>query len=234
MSTTVVALLPMKMNSERIRDKNFRVFNGKPLFRWILDTLLGIDEIDTVIINTDAREMLVRSGLPESKRVCIRDRDHNICGDLVSMNEIIADDVANTTADIYLMTHVTNPLLNATTIKAALHKFSLAHENDTADSLFSINRFRARFYREDGAPINHNPANLVRTQDLEPWYEENSNLYIFTPKSFASTRSRIGKRPMLFETPRLQSIDIDTPDDWELAEIVCRHLYPTQSTIEIQ
>jgi CMP-N-acetylneuraminic acid synthetase len=42
----IVALLPMKANSERVRGKNFREFNGKPLFRWILDTLLSVEEID--------------------------------------------------------------------------------------------------------------------------------------------------------------------------------------------
>jgi CMP-N-acetylneuraminic acid synthetase len=45
-SSRVVALLPLKANSERVRGKNFRDFDGKPLFRWILDTLLSVDEID--------------------------------------------------------------------------------------------------------------------------------------------------------------------------------------------
>ena len=54
----IVALLPMKANSERVKGKNFKIFNSKPLFRWMLDTLLAIKEIDQVIINTDAREIL--------------------------------------------------------------------------------------------------------------------------------------------------------------------------------
>ena len=79
---------------------------------------------------------------------------------------------------------------------------------------------QTRFYREDGSPVNHDPDNLIRTQDLEPWFEENSNLYIFSAESFAATGARIGKRPILFETPRLDSLEIDTQEDWDLAELV--------------
>jgi CMP-N-acetylneuraminic acid synthetase len=220
----IVALLPMKANSERVKQKNFRVFHGKPLFRWILDTLLSLDEITTVIINTDARSILAEKGLKGSERVLIRDRKPEICGDMVSMNLVLADDVANVPADVYLMTHTTNPLLGRESIRKALTTFMDAKSNGT-DSLFTVNKFQTRFYRKDGSPINHDPDNLVRTQDLEPWYEENSNLYIFTRDSFAATNARIGKKPLMFETPRLESIDIDDQTDWDIAEIAAQYLH---------
>jgi CMP-N-acetylneuraminic acid synthetase len=71
--------------------------------------------------------------------------------------------------------------------------------------------------------VNHDPNNLIRTQDLEPWFEENSCLYIFSADSFTATNARIGRKPVHFETPALESIDIDTPDDWFLAEAVAKH-----------
>ena len=120
MSQKVVALLPMKANSERVKGKNFRQFNKKPLFRWILDTLLEVAEIDQVVINTDARHILAENGLTDSERVMIRDRKPEIYGDMVSMNLVLADDVKNVDADIYLMTHTTNPLIRADTIRRAL------------------------------------------------------------------------------------------------------------------
>lgn len=220
----VVALLPMKAHSERVRGKNFRDFNGKPLFRWVLDTLLSVREIDQVIINTDARSILVDHGLVDSARVMIRDRKPEICGDLVSMNKVLADDVENVTADIYLMTHTTNPLLSAETIRRALAAFVAARAEGRADSLFSVDKVQTRFYRADASPVNHDPNNLVRTQDLEPWYEENSNLYLFTRESFRATQARIGKRPLLFESPRLESIDIDDQEDWLFALAAARCL----------
>jgi CMP-N-acetylneuraminic acid synthetase len=214
----------MKANSERVRGKNFREFCGKPLFRWILDTLLEVDEIDQVIINTDAREILTSNGLTDTDRVTIRDRRPEICGDFVSMNLVIADDLANVDADVYLMTHTTNPLMSAGTVRQALAAFREAQAQGRADSLFTVDKVQTRFYRADASPVNHDPNNLVRTQDLEPWYEENSNLYIFTRDSFAKTNARIGAQPMMHEGPVFESIDIDTPQDWDLAVVAARYM----------
>lgn len=224
MRRRIVALLPMKANSERVKGKNFREFNGKPLFRWILDTLLAVEEIDQVVINTDARHILAENGLTDGDRIVIRDRKPEICGDMVSMNLILTDDVENVDADIYLMTHTTNPLMSASTVRGALTAFQNAQEEGATDSLFTVDKIQTRFYREDCSPVNHDPDNLLRTQDLEPWFEENSNLYIFTRDSFAKTNARIGKQPMLFESPRFESIDIDTPDDWDFAVVAADYL----------
>lgn len=216
----IVALLPMKANSERVRGKNFRSFNGKPLFRWILDTLLAIEEIDQVVINTDAREILAENGLVDSDRVMIRDRKPDICGDFVSMNLVLADDVASIPADIYMMTHTTNPLLSIASVKGALDLYRKGRVEGMGDSVFTVNKFQTRFYRADGSAINHDPDNLIRTQDLEPWFEENSNLYVFSAESFASTHARIGKKPLMYEMGRTESVDIDDQESWYLAEAV--------------
>jgi CMP-N-acetylneuraminic acid synthetase len=219
-----VALLPMKANSERVRGKNFRDFCGKPLFRWMLDTLLDVPEIDAVVINTDARHILAENGLVERDRVIIRDRRPEICGDLVSMNLVIADDVANIDAETYLMTHTTNPLMSADTVSKALAAYREGVAAGRCDSLFTVDKVQTRFYRADGSAVNHDPDNLIRTQDLEPWYEENSNLYIFNRDSFAKTNARIGKQPMMHEGPFFESIDIDTPQDWDFAVVAARFL----------
>lgn len=213
----IVALLPLKANSTRVKGKNFRDFNGKPLFRWVLDTLLSLREISKVVINTDARNILEKHGLRASRRVIIRDRKPELCGDDVNMNLVLADDVASVPASFYVMTHITNPLLTADTIKTAIKKFTDPDNKRKFDSLFTVNRFQARFYRGDGSPVNHDPNHLIPTQELEPWYEENSNLYIFTAESFAKTKARIGERPMMMETPSDKSIDIDEVEDWKIA-----------------
>lgn len=210
----------MKANSQRVKGKNFRSLHGKPLFRWVLDSLLAIDTIDQVIINTDARHILAENGLTDSDRVMIRDRKPELCGDLVSMNLILADDIAAVEAQTYLMTHTTNPMLSSDTISRALVEYQTSVAAGKADSLFTVNKIQTRFYRADCSPVNHDPDNLIQTQDLEPWYEENSNLFIFSKSSFAKTDARIGKQPMMFETPGLESVDIDTPDDWDMAEAV--------------
>jgi len=210
----------MKAHSARVKGKNFRLFAGKPLFRWILDSLLAIPEIEKIVINTDARGILADHGLVDTDRILIRERKPELCGDFVSMNKVLADDVANVPAALYLMTHTTNPLLSSLSITRALLAYEKARTTDGADSLFTVNKFQTRFYRQDGSAVNHDPNNLIRTQDLEPWLEENSNLYLFTGASFAATNARIGKKPVMFETPRRESADIDDQEGWEIAEML--------------
>ncbi len=216
----IVALLPMKAHSERVSGKNFRELAGKPLFRWVLDTLLSVEEIDLVVINTDARKILEDKGLQAGSRVLVRDRKEELLGDFTSMNLILEDDINAEPADLYLMTHTTNPLLSAATIRHALDR--LVTDEGGSDSLFTVNRFQTRFYRADLSPVNHDPDNLIRTQDLEPWFEENSCLYIFSRESFRKTRARIGEKPMMFEMSRNESIDIDEQEDWDMAEALAQ------------
>lgn len=215
-----VALLPMKAHSARVPGKNFRKFAGKPLFRWILDTLLEAPQIELVVINTDARAILADHGLTSTERILIRDRRPEICGDMVSMNKVLADDVKSVSANTYVMTHTTNPLLSSATLRHALEKYQSVRADGSGDSLFTVNRLQSRFYRSDASAVNHDPSNLIRTQDLEPWFEENSHLYIFSGESFSRTSARIGTKPVLSETPRIESFDIDDEDGWKLAEIV--------------
>ena len=146
------------------------------------------------------------------------------------MNLVLADDVANVPADIYLMTHTTNPLISNDTIQKALIVYQDALLSDEADSLFTVNKVQVRFYREDCSPVNHDPDHLLPTQNLEPWFEENSNLYIFTRESFAKTKARIGKKPLMFETPSFESIDIDTSQDWDFALVAARYMLEQSKT----
>lgn len=220
MPKKIVALLPMKAHSERVIGKNFKQLVGKPLFKWILDTLLSVEQIDAIVINTDAKTQLLDCGLLESDRVIIRERKTSLCGDHMSMNAILADDIAAIDAEHYLMTHTTNPLMSKATIQSALDAYL---SNKQFDSLFTVNKQQTRFYNQDVVPINHDPKNLIRTQDLAPWFEENSCLYLFNRHSFAKTGARIGLKPQFFVTPKLESIDIDEPEDWLMAQAIIEH-----------
>ena len=132
----VLALLPMKAESERVKGKNFRVFGNKPLFRWILDTLYDLEIIDKIVINTDARSILAKKGLLEDDRIIIRDRPLKICGNEVSMNKIINDDINNFDSDIYLMTHTTNPFLSKSSIENAILKFQDPYQKKNRLNVF--------------------------------------------------------------------------------------------------
>jgi CMP-N-acetylneuraminic acid synthetase len=215
----VVALVPFKVNSERVPRKNFRILGDKPLYAWIIDTLIKVPQIEKIVINTDARHLIDETACLKTDKVIIRSRPEAICGDLVSMNKVIEDDLQNISATTYIMTHTTNPFLSVESISAGLERYQKGLR-DGYDSLFSVKKIQTRLYTQDGCPVNHDPKQLVRTQDLPPLFEENSNLYVFSSESFGNSGARIGKTPILFETPMNESMDIDTEDDWIAAEML--------------
>ena len=211
----------MKGNSERVPNKNLKIFNGKPLYHSIIKSLQLSNYISQIVINTDSQ--LIKSDIVTNfPFIVIIDRPFEIQGDLVSMNEIIAYDLKKIEGDIFLQTHSTNPLLTTETIDRAIGMFSNNKDND---SLFSVTRLQSRFYWKNGLAINHDPNVLLRTQDLDPIFEENSNFYIFTKTSFSNSgNTRIGKKPLMFEVEKIQAIDIDDQQDFEIAEMIGKTL----------
>jgi len=220
MTIAVVAFVPMRHSSERVPGKNYRPFNGVPLFHRIVSTLLAVERVTTVVIDTDSpvvREQ-AESTFPS---VLVIDRPDHLLGGHVPMTEVLRHDAQQVPSDWYLQTHTTNPLLRPETIDAALDR--LESDAEGRDSLFSVTRWQTRLYAADGSPLNHDPDVLLRTQDLPPVYEENSNLYLFTAAQIAAGR-RIGERPILFEIDPLEAVDIDVEADFVLAEALDRHL----------
>jgi len=219
MSLSVVAFVPMRHSSERVPGKNYRPFNGVPLFHRIVSTLLSVDRITKVAIDTDSPT--VKEQVAESfPMVDVIDRPEHLLGGHTPMTDVLQYDASQVRSEWYLQTHTTNPLLRASTIDAALDR--MEELADHRDSLFSVTRLQTRLYAADGSPLNHDPNVLLRTQDLPPIYEENSNLYLFTAEQIAKGR-RMGDHPILFEIDPLEAVDIDEEPDFVLAEALDRH-----------
>lgn len=210
----LVAVVPMRHNSERVPGKNYRDLGGKPLFHWIVDTLLAVSTIDEVVIDTDSPTIIddVAKAYPDV-RVLLRP-EHLRAGE-IAMNDVLLNTAEQVNADVLLQTHSTNPFLSAATVESAIARFN-AKEND-CDSVFGVTRLQARLWTADGKAVNHDPAVLLRTQDLDPIYLENSCFYIFTPEILRERGNRIGARPLLVETPPMEAIDIDEESDFQLA-----------------
>ncbi len=218
-SPRIVALVPMRHHSERVPGKNYRNFAGKPLYAWIVETLLAVPEIAEVVVDTDSP--VIMAGLREAyPRVRVLERPEHLRDGRIPMNEVLLHDTAQVPADFYLQTHSTNPLLRPETVRRAVQTF-LAN-TPAYDSLFGVTRLQTRLWDALARPINHNPAILLRTQDLPPIYEENSCIYIFTRTLLETRRNRIGERPYLFEIPAEEAWDIDEPLDFEIAEFLMR------------
>jgi CMP-N-acetylneuraminic acid synthetase len=207
----------MRHHSQRVPGKNYRLLAGKPLFHHIIETLLAVPEVNDVVVDTDSTE--VQEGLRRHfPSVKIIDRPEHLRADDVPMNEILIHDTGQVQADIYLQTHSTNPLLKAETLSKAI-QFLLANY-PVRDSLFSVTRLQTRLYDQHGRAINHNPNELIQTQDLPPVYEENSCIYLFTRENLVARKHRISGKPLLFEIDADEAWDIDEELDFAICDFL--------------
>ena len=209
----------MRHHSQRVLGKNYRLLAGKPLYQYIVETLLAVPEISQVVVDTDSDP--IRQGLRRAfPSVCVVDRPEPLRADTVSMNDILLHDSSLVQADFYLQTHSTNPLLRSETISRAIQAFLADYP--AHDSLFSVTRLQTRLYDQAGRALNHDPNVLIQTQDLPPVYEENSCLYLFTRENLARRCNRIGERPLMFEIEAAEAWDIDEELDFAITEFLMK------------
>ena len=209
----------MKANSERIPSKNMRLLCGRPLFDWILDALNESGVIDEIIINTDSEE--IANNAKKYFNVTIHMRPDYLF--YINSNEafqIMGYDLKHVEGEYFIQTHSTTPLIRPITIKKAIETYFENIKNN--DSLFSVSPWQKRIYDNKGAGLNHDPAKLIKTQNLHPVYEENSCIYIFSRESFFGNKNRLGKTPYMYSMDKFESVDIDGNYDFILAETIMR------------
>ncbi|ORA68898.1 hypothetical protein BST23_02720 [Mycolicibacterium elephantis] len=209
----------MRHSSERVKGKNYRPLGGKPLFRHIVDALLASESVAQVVIDTDSPVIIehAKANLPE---VMVLERPKHLRDGAIAMNDVLENTLSQIDGEFFLQTHSTNPFLRSGTIDHAVKYFF----NKGVDSLFTATPMQARFWRDSEHPVNHDPAVLLRTQDLKPLYLENSCLYIFRRGPFLSERNRITKKRAIYPMSALEAIDIDTEEDWDIAAALMEHL----------
>ena len=217
----VTAIIGVKEKSQRVPNKNLRKLDNKPLYSWLLDTLVSIDEITEILISIEGCSLLkkIESDYRNSNRIRVFERDEDLIGHETPMTDIINSLVEYSTTNTILNTHVTNPFLSKSSIKSAIDLF-----NKEQKPVFSVNSYQSRFYDKALNPINHNLNELKQTQDLDIMYEENSCLYIFDKKEFFLNKVRIFSNSIAYPLNKIEAIDIDTLEDWDLAEIIAKGL----------
>ena len=212
----IVAVVPMKLNNRRLPQKNTKAFtNGRPLCYYILSTLLKITEIEEVYVycsNPDIKGY-IPDGVKYLKRSEMLDQD------TTKMNEVLKAFAKDVPADIYVMTHTTAPFISEISIKKGLD----AVVSETFDSSFAAKKLQDFLWR-DGVPFNYDLENIPRTQDLPPLYEETSGFYIYRENVINEMGRRIGNKPYIVEIGEVESIDIDEPEDFMIADAIYNFL----------
>jgi CMP-N-acetylneuraminic acid synthetase len=222
----ITALVPMRHQSIRVPEKNYRLLAGKPLYSYILQTLLNCPEISQIAVDTDS-PVLAEGITRNFPQVKIIDRPENLRADTVPMNDILLYDCGLIKADMYLQTHSTNPLLKTESITGAIQAFLAKREQ--YDSLFAVTKLQTRLWDASGKPLNHDPGILLRTQDLPPVFEENSCIYLFNGQILAERRNRLGYKPLMYEISADEAWDIDDELDFEVVESLMLHRQKTSS-----
>ncbi len=204
----------MRHSSERVPGKNYRPLGGKPLYHHVVEALLATPSVGEVIIDTDSELIFAdaASHLPNARLV---ERPPHLRDGHTPMNDVLAHTLEHASFDAVMQTHSTNPFVRPATFETAIRRF---FEDDDCDSVFGVTRIQGRLWTKDLQPVNHDPAILARTQDLDPIYLENSCFYVFTKQSFATAGNRLGLRPRAVEVDALEAVDIDEEVDFRLAE----------------
>jgi len=214
-SMKIVLFIPIKLNNQRLPGKNLMPLNGRPLCNYILETAGGINSIDEKYVYCSDEKILNYISKPWQFLM----RDPYLDGSQVKGTEILEHFIKDVQADIYILTHATQPFTKAESIEFALNKVV----NEGYDSAFSAVMIQDYcWYR--GTPLNYSMDNLVTTQDLEPIYMETGAFFIFRREVFDKFHRRIGENPYMHIVDEFERIDIDTADDFALAEAVAEYL----------
>ncbi|MBO7344029.1 MAG: acylneuraminate cytidylyltransferase family protein [Alistipes sp.] len=206
-----VAFVPIRLNSQRVEGKNLRELGGRPLMAYLLETLTRVENIDEVYVYCS--NPAVKPYLP--KGVKFLQRDERLDQNTTLGEEIYDAFTREVEADVYILAHATSPFIRPSTIANAVAQV----ESGEYDSAFSAERVQT-FTWWQGKPLNYTFERVPRTQDLEPVYVETSAFFVFRKDVWREKHRRIGERAYMAVTDRIESMDIDNPDDFLLAEAI--------------
>lgn len=212
----VVALIPIKLGSKRVPNKNIKPFyDGTPLMHFIQKACLNAKNVDEVYIycSDEAVQEYVLPAVKFLKRPAYLDNDD------MNANDIIREFIKTVDADIYVNAHTTSPFAKPETIDECVASVA----SGKYDSAFCAESIRT-FLWEDGRPINFDPSHFPRTQDLPLIYGETSIAYVFTKESFIKHNRRLGVHPFIKEVDKIEAIDIDYPEDFEIANAIYKEV----------
>lgn len=208
----VVAFVPVKLNNERAPGKNTKRFDdGTPLITHFLKTLVQVSEIDELYVfcsKEEIKEYLV-PGVRFLKRPEALDTKEATPQDIIGTFMSMVD------ADVYMVCHCTSPFVKVERFSECIHKVC----EECHDSAFTGEKVQ-RLMWHDGQPLNFDASNVPRTQDLPVYYNEVSAAYVFKKETFETLHRRIGLNPYICEVSGVECVDIDYPEDFEIANAI--------------
>lgn len=212
----ILAIIPARGGSKGIPNKNIRILGGKPLISYSILTGLASRYSLNLLVTTDNSEIERIAKLYKSKVI---QRPINLADDNVKLDPVIFHAVTKyeeeigKTFDIIITLQPTSPLLKIASLDAAID-FFISNNFDTLISVKNDPHLSWSFHAGNYIP---NYKQRLNRQLLPKNFVE-TGAFLITKREFISQDNRIGPKIGVFELSSAESIDIDTPQDWWIAE----------------
>ena len=205
----IISIMPIKLKNERLAGKNTMLLGDKPLLCHELENLMKVESIDEVIVycSNERIEEYLPSGVVFKKRPEFLDLPTS------NFTQIFETFMEDNDADIYVYAHATAPFITYETMVECVD----AVVSGDYDSAFCATKIQDYLWK-DGEPMNFDAENIPRSQDMEPIYRETSGVYVFTKEVFEKYHRRIGVNPYIKNVSFKEAVDINNPEDFELAK----------------
>lgn len=216
MAHCIKAIIPVRNGSKRVLNKNIRSFANSSLLEIKIKQLLSVRGLDGVCVNSNDPDML---RIAESMGAEVVLRDEYYASDSIPMSDVYANMANAIDADVILLTHVTNPLAMPSHYEEVLRAY--VEKASSHDSVTTVGDVKEFLYR-DGLPLNFDPFQKPRSQDLPDIVRLTHVASVLPRKVMISKRDSSGYTPNYVRLDSIASLDIDTPLDFEIAEYLYR------------
>jgi len=211
----IIAMIPARLGSKRIPQKNIRLLDGKPLLQYAIEKAVASNCFEEIWVNSESD---IIGKIARSCRVKFHKRPEELSSDNATNDQFTAEFLKNHDCDFLVMINSTSPLLKADTVKDFVN-FIKRNEYDTVISV--IDEYAECFYNDQ--PINFSINRKVNSQELKPVRKIVWSLTAWRRKTFlqAVSENKCGTfsgKIGLFPIPKDESCDLDTPEDWIIAE----------------
>jgi regulator of RNase E activity RraA/CMP-N-acetylneuraminic acid synthetase len=205
----VAAFLPAKGNSDRIENKNLRLLDGKPLFLHTLEKLMACPFIDEVFLDTESDAMIE---LARDTGCSVMRRDPTLASNRTDGNRLFVNEVMHTDADIVVQALCTSPFIEISTIEKAVAMLLGDHNYDSA-----VLVRKERLYQWANGRPAYDIDHIPNSSTLPDTVIETMGLYAMRSEAARRLGRRIGDAPLLLEASPLEAVDVNWPEDLDLA-----------------
>ena len=207
--------VPVKGSSERIPSKNLQLLDGKPLFLHTLEKLSFLEDVD-LYLDTESSEVVKLAS--HLNGVQVMNRDPRLANNKTDGNCLFLNEVAHCSHDVVVQHLCTSPFIELDTIKKAISVVGGLQGSSQYDSALLVRREKQYLWRDE-QPI-YDMNNIPNSVDLDDSVIETMGLYAVTREAALCTLRRIGNKPYLLCASPLEAVDVNWPEDFDLAQLI--------------